>query len=67
MATDLFPWKTKPPITDEELIILCLNNAPCGTDKKQVQRLINLNKIILERPTGLYNIFPLDMRQDNGT
>lgn len=67
MATDLFPWKTKDPITDEELIILCLNNAPEGVDKKQAKRLIDYYKIILERPTGLYHIFPLDMRQDNGT
>ncbi len=65
MATDLFPWKTKDPITDEELLILCLNNAPCGADKKQVQRLINYYKIILQRPSGSYNIFPLEMRSDN--
>ena len=67
MATDLFPWKTKPPITDDELIFICLNNAPCGTDRKQVQRLLRYYQIIFDRPTGPYHIFPLDMRQDNGT
>ena len=67
MATDLFPWKIKDPITDEELLILCLKNAPEGVDKKQALRLIKYYEIILERPTGLYNIFPLEMRQDNGT
>ncbi len=65
MATDLFPWKTKDPITDEELIVICLNNAPCGTDRKQVQRLLRYYNIIHNRPTGQYNIFPLDMRSDN--
>ena len=67
MATDLFPWKTKDPITDEELIFICLNNAPCGTDRKQVQRLLRYYQIIFDRPTGPCHIFPLDMRQDNGT
>ena len=27
-------------ISDEELLIICLKNAPEGTDKKQVMRLI---------------------------
>ena len=27
-------------ISDEELLIICLKNAPVGTDKKQVMRLI---------------------------
>jgi len=29
-----------PSISDNELIIICLKNAPCGSDKKQVERLI---------------------------
>ena len=29
----------KPPITDTQCI-MCLRNAPCGADKKQVQKLI---------------------------
>ena len=31
----------RDPISDEECILICLNNAPCGTDKKQVARLID--------------------------
>jgi len=30
----------KPPITDTQCILMCLRNAPCGADKKQVQKLI---------------------------
>ena len=37
---DKHGFSIKPPISDEECILICLNNAPCGTDKKQVQRLI---------------------------
>ncbi len=60
-----FEWTKKDPITDEELLVICLNNAPCGTDRKQVLRLLRYYQIIHERPTGSYNIFPLDMRSDN--
>ena len=35
-------FSIKPPISDKECILICLKNAPCGTDKKQVQRLIEL-------------------------
>ena len=28
------------PISDEELLVICLKNAPEGTDRKQVLRLI---------------------------
>ena len=31
----------KPPITDTQCILMCLRNAPCGVDKKQVQKLID--------------------------
>ena len=34
-------WWQRDPISDEECILICLNNAPCGTDKKQVARLID--------------------------
>ena len=37
---DKWGFTIKPPITDNELILRCLNNAPCGCDKKQVTRLI---------------------------
>ena len=30
----------KPPMCDNEVIIRCLKNAPCGIDKKQAERLI---------------------------
>ena len=33
-------WTQRPAISDEECILLCLRNAPCGTDRKQVIRLI---------------------------
>ena len=37
---DKWGFTIKPPISDNELIIRCLKNAPCGSDKKQVERLI---------------------------
>ena len=40
MATDFLNWKAKETVTDDELILICLNNAPCGTDKKQQMKLI---------------------------
>ena len=39
---DKHGFSIKPPISDKECILICLKNAPCGTDKKQVQRLIEL-------------------------
>jgi len=33
-------WTQKPLISDRDCILLCLKNAPCGTSKKQVERLI---------------------------
>ncbi len=41
MATDFIGWTQKDPITNDELILLCLNNAPCGSDKKQLMSLIS--------------------------
>ena len=37
---DRWGFTIKPSISDNELIIICLKNAPCGSDKKQVERLI---------------------------
>ncbi len=34
-------WSQRDPISDEECILICLKNAPCGTDRKQVMRLID--------------------------
>ena len=33
-------WTQKPLISDRDCIIVCLKNAPCGTSRKQVERLI---------------------------
>ena len=38
--SDKIVWTQRPAITDRELILICLRNAPCGTDRKQVIRLI---------------------------
>jgi hypothetical protein len=41
-------WTQKDQISDEKCILICLNNAPCGTDKKQVDRLIkNYQELLL--------------------
>ncbi len=37
---DKWGFTIKPTISDDELILRCIKNAPCGTDKKQVERLI---------------------------
>ncbi len=33
-------WTQRDPISEDELILLCVKNAPCGTDRKQVLALI---------------------------
>jgi hypothetical protein len=33
-------WSKRIPISDEECMLICLENAPLGTNKKQVIRLI---------------------------
>ena len=53
-----YSLKRKGKISDTELLIVCLKNAPEGTDRKQVIRLIKYYEIILARPTGPYNVFP---------
>ena len=37
---DKWGFTIKPTITDDECILICLRNAPCGTDRKQVINLI---------------------------
>ena len=37
---DKWGFTIKPSISDDELILMCLKNAPCGCDKKQVMKLI---------------------------
>ena len=39
MSDKIF-WTQKPLIPDWKCILICLKNAPCGTSKKQVERLI---------------------------
>ena len=36
---DKWGFTIKPSISDDLLILRCLRNAPCGSDKKQVDRL----------------------------
>jgi len=58
VALDKHGFTIKEPITDDDLIYICLNNAPCGTDRKQVMQLIKVYEAIRARPTGHANIFP---------
>lgn len=51
-------WMVKPPISDDELMLICLKNAPCGTNRKQAMKLIRVLEVKLAEPTGLANIFP---------
>lgn len=37
---DKWGFTIKPTITEDELILLCLKNAPCGTDRKQVMSIV---------------------------
>ena len=37
---DKWGFTIKPSITDDELILMCIKNAPCGADRKQVLALI---------------------------
>ncbi len=48
MATDVYGWTLKDPITDNELILICLKNAPCGSDKKQVTQLIKTYEELID-------------------
>ena len=37
---DKWGFTIKPTISDTDVILICLKNAPCGTNKKQIERLI---------------------------
>mgnify|MGYP005733991229 CR=1 FL=1 len=37
---DKHGFTMKPPISDKECILICLRNSPCGTDRKQIMKLI---------------------------
>ena len=37
---DKHGFTIKPPISDDECITRCLQNIPCGIEKKQIDRLL---------------------------
>ena len=39
---DKWVFTIKPTISDDELILMCLKNAPCGSDRKQAMKLIKI-------------------------
>ncbi len=39
---DKWGFTIKPTISDDELILRCLKNAPCGSDRKQAMKLIKI-------------------------
>ena len=43
---DKWGFSIKPTITDIAATLICLRNAPCGTDKKQIERLITHYEIM---------------------
>ena len=46
---DKHGFTIKPPISDELCILICLKNAPCGTDRKQVDRLVSDYENIIDK------------------
>ena len=46
---DKHGFTIKPPISDELCILICLKNAPCGTNKKQVDRLVSYYENIIDK------------------
>ena len=55
---DKWGFTIKQPISDDLLMLRCLHNAPCGSDKKQVERLCRVIEAKLAAPTGLYHLYP---------
>lgn len=53
---DKWGFTIKPSISDDASILICLRNAPCGTDKKQIERLIKIyeDKIRVEQLVKIY-------------
>lgn len=39
---DKWGFTIKPTISDDKLILMCLKNAPCGSDRKQAIKLIKI-------------------------
>lgn len=46
---DKHGFTIKPPISDELCILICLKNAPCGTNRKQVDRLVSDYENIIDK------------------
>jgi len=55
---DKWGFTIKQPISDDLLMLRCLDNAPCGSDPKQVARLCRIIEAKLAAPTGPYHLFP---------
>jgi len=55
---DKWGFTIKQPISDDLLMLRCLENAPCGSDPKQVARLCRIIEVKLAAPTGPYHLFP---------
>jgi len=53
---DKWGFTIKPSISDNELILMCIKNAPCGSDKKQAERLIKIyeDKVRVEQLVKIY-------------
>jgi|TARA_R110000822_G_scaffold47959_2_gene126809 hypothetical protein len=51
---DKWGFTIKPSITDDELILICLKNAPCGTDRKHVLKVVKRYEEKLTASGGLF-------------
>ena len=53
---DKWGFTIKPSISDDEFILMCIRNAPCGSDRKQVMNLIKIyeDKVRVERLVKIY-------------
>jgi hypothetical protein len=53
---DKWGFTIKPSISNDELILRCLRNAPCGSDRKQAMKLIKIyeDKVRVEQLVKLY-------------
>ena len=53
---DKWGFTIKPSISNDELILRCLRNAPCGSDRKQAMKLIKIyeDKVLVEQLVKIY-------------
>tara|TARA_B100001142_G_scaffold223209_1_gene221343 strand:- start:359 stop:565 length:207 start_codon:yes stop_codon:yes gene_type:complete len=47
---DKWGFTIKPTISDDELILRCVRNAPCGCDRKQAMNLIKIYEDKINSP-----------------